>query len=185
MRWTVLTQRRAAFTAATKNAAFLNRLSVTEKLTAKTAVMKLTVVMELLCFSFLNKIKCFWFTFSLVFLHPGDGRCSSGEFQCSNGQCVSINMRCDSYPDCQDHSDEDGCVSQAECVADQLHCLDNQQCVLQEWICDGENDCKDMSDEQVTLMFMLRWGMELVLLSLRGSVYRHVCPKLQSVPVCV
>lgn len=64
-------------------------------------------------------------------------------------------MHCDGYPDCQDHSDEDGCVSRVECAADQYRCLTHQQCVLQEWVCDGEKDCKDMSDEQVTLVFML------------------------------
>lgn len=64
-------------------------------------------------------------------------------------------MRCDGYPDCQDHSDEDGCVSRVECADHQHRCLDDQQCVLQEWICDGENDCKDASDEQVTPMSQL------------------------------
>lgn len=65
---------------------------------------------------------------------------------------MSVGVRCDGHPDCQDHSDEDGCVSQVECVDDQQRCLNNQQCVLQEWVCDGENDCRDQSDEQVTLM---------------------------------
>lgn len=82
---------------------------------------------------------------------------------------MSDSLRCDGYTDCQDRSDEDGCVPQVECAADQYRCKNSQQCVLQEWICDGENDCKDMSDEQVTLMFQLSWGTVEVLPSMRGG----------------
>lgn len=97
-----------------------------------------------------------------AFLRAGTESCSSAEFECGSGQCVSSSVRCDGYPDCQDHSDEEGCVSQVEC-ADHLHrCLNNEQCVLQEWLCDGEHDCKDMSDEQVTLVFTLCWGTVLL-----------------------
>ena len=32
-----------------------------------------------------------------------------GEFTCNNGQCVSMEKRCDQLPDCEDGSDEEGC----------------------------------------------------------------------------
>lgn len=118
-------------------------------------------------------LECFRFVLSPpCSLRPGKGSCSSAEFQCRSGQCVSISMHCDGSSDCSDHSDEDGCISQVTCADNQRRCQDNQQCVLQEWLCDGENDCKDTSDEQVTLMSTLR---NRVL-----PMHLHVCPVLTS-----
>ena len=33
----------------------------------------------------------------------------NGEFTCNDGQCVSMENRCDQWPDCEDGSDEEGC----------------------------------------------------------------------------
>ena len=35
--------------------------------------------------------------------------CRSGEFQCSNGDCIAEAERCDGKFDCRDRSDESGC----------------------------------------------------------------------------
>ena len=35
--------------------------------------------------------------------------CSDGEFTCSNGDCVTMEQRCDQLPHCRDKSDEEGC----------------------------------------------------------------------------
>ena len=35
--------------------------------------------------------------------------CSKGEFTCNDGQCVTMEQRCDQLPDCRDKSDERGC----------------------------------------------------------------------------
>ena len=35
--------------------------------------------------------------------------CLEGEFTCDDGQCVSMDQRCDQLPDCRDKSDERGC----------------------------------------------------------------------------
>ena len=34
--------------------------------------------------------------------------CSDGEFTCSDGECISMEQRCDQLPDCEDESDERG-----------------------------------------------------------------------------
>ena len=35
--------------------------------------------------------------------------CQEGKFTCNDGQCVSMEQRCDQLPDCRDKSDERGC----------------------------------------------------------------------------
>ena len=35
--------------------------------------------------------------------------CSSGEFKCDNGKCVTSSYQCDNKDDCGDNSDEQGC----------------------------------------------------------------------------
>ena len=42
--------------------------------------------------------------------HPSfaDG-CSSGDFECDNGYCVTGSDQCDNEDDCGDNSDEQGC----------------------------------------------------------------------------
>ena len=35
--------------------------------------------------------------------------CQEGSFTCNDGQCVSMEQRCDQLPDCRDKSDEENC----------------------------------------------------------------------------
>ena len=35
--------------------------------------------------------------------------CQEGNFTCNDGQCVSIDLRCNQLPDCRDESDENNC----------------------------------------------------------------------------
>merc|ERR1711989_171336 len=35
--------------------------------------------------------------------------CTEGNFTCNDGQCVSMDLRCNQFPDCRDESDEMNC----------------------------------------------------------------------------
>ncbi|TRZ00822.1 hypothetical protein DNTS_026704 [Danionella cerebrum] len=83
--------------------------------------------------------------------------CSSGGFQCSSGQCVTLNLRCDGYADCRDHSDEKGCPQPPHCPVN-LRCPHTHQCLLNEWFCDGEQDCSDGFDERNCEVPQLKCG---------------------------
>nr|XP_039260238.1 low-density lipoprotein receptor-like isoform X1 [Styela clava]XP_039260239.1 low-density lipoprotein receptor-like isoform X1 [Styela clava] len=68
-------------------------------------------------------------------------------FQCNTtSQCVTLTQRCDFRYDCDDRSDELGCVRPSCNTTTQYTCA-NGKCIHSNWICDGENDCVDRSDE--------------------------------------
>lgn len=72
-------------------------------------------------------------------------QCSSDEFQCANGQCVSRTYLCDRDNDCSDGSDEASCPKPT-CNPQSFQC-NNSVCVPALWRCDGDEDCADGSDE--------------------------------------
>uniref|UniRef100_A0A672JCA6 Low density lipoprotein receptor-related protein 2b n=1 Tax=Salarias fasciatus TaxID=181472 RepID=A0A672JCA6_SALFA len=94
------------------------------------------------------------------------GACDSDEFQCSNGQCIDADWRCDGTKDCTDDSDELNCRKYREvimektpnlicmflcsagqtCTTDQFTCQEGQ-CIPSVYRCDHVNDCVDNSDE--------------------------------------
>ena len=49
----------------------------------------------------------YYISFSLSMTTPAS--CSSSQFKCNNGNCVSSSYKCDKYDDCGDNSDEFGC----------------------------------------------------------------------------
>lgn len=81
-------------------------------------------------------------------------KCSSSEFQCENGQCISSSLHCDGNRDCLDHSDEESCpvTWSLQCPEGEMKCLKSGECVLAEWICDHDVDCKDGTDEKVAYL---------------------------------
>ncbi|XP_072031301.1 uncharacterized protein [Amphiura filiformis] len=65
------------------------------------------------------------------------------EFICdSNSLCIPGTWQCDVIPDCDDGTDEVGCI----CNKWEFICT-NQRCIYQRWVCDGDDDCGDGSDE--------------------------------------
>ncbi|XP_078375556.1 uncharacterized protein LOC144658924 [Oculina patagonica] len=76
-----------------------------------------------------------------VFSSPGF-QCSSDEFVCDNGECVSSSLRCDGDMACLDNSDEQNCA----CLSNEFKC-DRGACVHVTKLCDGVKDCPEGSDE--------------------------------------
>lgn len=74
--------------------------------------------------------------------------CSSGEFFCQNGDCISNDLRCDSFPDCFHGDDEDNCEKFfLSCSESEIACDNNIGCFSQSQACDGTAHCQDGSDE--------------------------------------
>ncbi|XP_036358313.1 uncharacterized protein LOC115210576 [Octopus sinensis] len=81
--------------------------------------------------------------------------CGIEQFACSDGECLSIRLLCNTQEDCDDGSDESGCVynttelpTTAVCNGNQFACQD-KSCIPIDWRCDEETDCRDGSDESI------------------------------------
>ncbi|KAL3243856.1 hypothetical protein MRX96_019670 [Rhipicephalus microplus] len=74
--------------------------------------------------------------------------CLTNEFKCaSDGNCIRAARLCDGTEDCNDGSDERGCMKNTRtCSVTEFRCR-NGQCIAGWRRCDGEPDCDDMSDE--------------------------------------
>ncbi|KAJ8414276.1 hypothetical protein AAFF_G00051460 [Aldrovandia affinis] len=77
------------------------------------------------------------------------GQCESGQFQCSNSQCINQAWKCDGTKDCSDDSDELNCPPPT-CEVGQFQCVTGGECISGLFVCDGERDCTDGSDEERT-----------------------------------
>ena len=72
----------------------------------------------------------------------------NGEFQCDNGVCISMSLKCNSINECGDWSDERGCQTPTPtCAFNEFTCRSGR-CIPTSWACDGRNDCGDWSDEE-------------------------------------
>ncbi|XP_057695606.1 sortilin-related receptor [Corythoichthys intestinalis] len=76
--------------------------------------------------------------------------CDQYTFECANGECVSLEWKCDGMDDCGDYSDEANCAAPTQgpgCSRYfQFECK-NGRCIPTWWKCDDEDDCGDWSDE--------------------------------------
>ncbi|CAL4129561.1 unnamed protein product, partial [Meganyctiphanes norvegica] len=71
-------------------------------------------------------------------------KCASVQFQCSNGECISKNLRCNGHIDCpNDMADELMC---SKCQRNAFNC-GGGECIPLKWECDGEEDCNNGRDE--------------------------------------
>ncbi|XP_014662216.1 PREDICTED: basement membrane-specific heparan sulfate proteoglycan core protein-like [Priapulus caudatus] len=86
---------------------------------------------------------------------PAPSGCSSGYWQCRDGNCIDERRKCDGRADCRDRSDEEGCdepepvttPAPSGCSSGYWQCRDGN-CIDERRKCDGRADCRDRSDEE-------------------------------------
>ncbi|XP_069938272.1 basement membrane-specific heparan sulfate proteoglycan core protein isoform X44 [Cherax quadricarinatus] len=89
-------------------------------------------------------------TSTLIYIPETSARCTSNEFLCLSGECISSRAVCDRRRDCFDGSDESvencGDSMVQNCSSFEFTCTDGS-CYTVNQRCDGVEDCADGSDE--------------------------------------
>lgn len=77
-------------------------------------------------------------------------KCSSNQFKCNSGICISRRYVCDGYADCARGEDEESCPpdSKKGCGQGKFRCRSDGLCLPMEKYCDKILNCVDGSDEE-------------------------------------
>ncbi|XP_076325413.1 terribly reduced optic lobes isoform X10 [Tachypleus tridentatus] len=104
-----------------------------------------------------------------------ESQCRPDQLTCHSGECLEASKRCDNHKDCQDGSDETGCIrkngrQQAIITSkkptlpqsplcrsdDQVFCQDGT-CIDRDRLCDGHQDCPHGDDEDNCACLPNQW----------------------------
>lgn len=72
---------------------------------------------------------------------------NENDFQCNNGICIDLKLRCDDAPDCSDNSDEINCDFLMCRMPSFYRCRNSTHCIKTSQICDRWFDCPLDDDE--------------------------------------
>ncbi|XP_054087653.1 basement membrane-specific heparan sulfate proteoglycan core protein isoform X5 [Zeugodacus cucurbitae] len=109
----------------------------------------------------------------------GEGReCNDSQFKC-DGNCLSLDLKCDGVEDCVDATDELDCpgIEPDVCQPNEYRCRAGN-CIPSERRCDGVPDCSDRDDEDASCLIACREDEYLCKDGMRCISNSKVCDRV-------